>query len=189
MQSGCRGQWEVRNSLLLVFVFSGKWEARPPDKSDPGELADQRIEKVWNSHEGDWEWNSTGRCSRIAFRIMSPLEESDRGILKAIFVSAHLCGFFPALLSLAGSGTKQMERHLTKMVLFQVSLTKDQGGRGTERKWFSWRTMQPKLEQKEVKTGGVGIKDQETIVTWWIGDCPEVKHYPLLSSPNKKHWK
>lgn len=46
MQSGCRGQWEVRNSLLLVFIFSGKREVRPPDKSDPGKLADQRIEKV-----------------------------------------------------------------------------------------------------------------------------------------------
>lgn len=54
-QPGCRCQWVVRDSLLLVFIFSEKWKVRPPDKSDHGELEDQRIEKVCNSHEGDWE--------------------------------------------------------------------------------------------------------------------------------------
>lgn len=63
---------------------------------------------------------------------MSPLEESDGGIFKAIFVSAYLRGFFPLLLSLAQPGAKQVESHLTKVVLFWVSLTKDQGGRGIE---------------------------------------------------------
>lgn len=63
---------------------------------------------------------------------MNPPEESDLQIFKVIFYICIFECFSLVMISLAGSGTKQVGNHLTKVVLFQVSLTKDQGSRVVE---------------------------------------------------------
>lgn len=56
-----------------------------------------------------------------------------------------------------------MGNHLTKMALCQVSLTKDQGSRMVENVLIVifMRTMQSKLEQKEVRMGEAEVRDRE----------------------------